>query len=78
LFIVGNKIANERQKEAVEKYAKNHSLILFDEVPHDEEVVEAEMKGETPLKRKESVAIKSIERIGAKLLNTLQTGSASA
>ena len=73
LFIVGNKIANERQKEAVERYAKIHSLILLDEVPHDEEVVEAEMKGETPLKRKESVAIKSIERIGTKLLNILQT-----
>jgi CO dehydrogenase maturation factor len=71
LFIVGNKIANANQKDAVERYAKTHNLILLDEIPHDEEVTDAEMVGETPLKRKESMAIKSIERIGEKLLNHL-------
>ncbi|UCD96158.1 MAG: P-loop NTPase [Candidatus Bathyarchaeota archaeon] len=72
LFIVGNKIANDGQKKAVEKYAEIHNLILLDEIPHDEVVTNAEMEGETPLKRKESTAIKSIERIGGKLLNHLQ------
>jgi CO dehydrogenase maturation factor len=67
VFLVGNKIANDVQKETVAKFAEKDGLQILDFVPFDQEVAEAEMRGETPLKYDESTAIRRIDKLSAKL-----------
>jgi CO dehydrogenase maturation factor len=67
IFLVGNKVANNLQKEAIKKFAENNGLTMLDFVPFDEQVVKAEMQGETPLKHKDSSAVQTIEKLGAKI-----------
>lgn len=67
IFLVGNKIGNETQKEAMRNFAKENSLNILDFVPFDQKVVEAEMKGETPLKYGKSEAMRTIENLCVKL-----------
>jgi CO dehydrogenase maturation factor len=67
VFLVGNKIANETQEKTIEDFAKENDLIILAFVPFDQRVVEAEMRGETPLKYKETEALCAIEKISNKL-----------
>lgn len=67
VFLVGNKVAAEIQRDAIKKFAENNSLNVLDFVPFDEQVVEAEMRGETPLKYEESFAVQTIEKLGTKI-----------
>jgi CO dehydrogenase nickel-insertion accessory protein CooC1 len=67
VFLIGNKIANQTQKEAIENFAKENELRILDFVPFDSRVVEAEMRGETPLKFKELEAVRTIETLSTKL-----------
>jgi len=67
VFLVGNKIANEIQEETVKKFAESNGLTILDFVPFDEKVMEAEMRGETPLKYKESDFVRAIEKLCEKL-----------
>jgi CO dehydrogenase maturation factor len=67
VFLIGNKIANQTQKEAIENFAKENGLRILDFVPFDSRVVEAEMRGETPLKYKELEAARAIETLSTKL-----------
>ena len=68
IHLVGNKIENEAQKEAVENFANENSLEILDFLPYDQKIVEAEMHGETPLKYGDAEAVKAIERLCEKLL----------
>ncbi|MGA2310406.1 MAG: ArsA-related P-loop ATPase [Candidatus Bathyarchaeia archaeon] len=63
VFLIGNKIANENQKDVIKKYAQENGLKVLDFIPFDEMVVEAEMRGETPLKHETSKALLAIERL---------------
>ena len=67
IFLVGNKIANETQEETLRKFAEGNSLAILDFVPFDQNVVEAEMRGETPLKYKDSPALRVIRELSEKL-----------
>lgn len=82
IFLVGNKIANEAQKKAIENFAGKNGLEILDFVPFDQNVVEAEMRGETPLIYKESEAMRAIEKLCEKFasMNTsnLERGKPTA
>ncbi len=67
IFLVGNKVADEMQKDAIEAFAKKNQLKLFDLIPFDKNVLTAEMQGETPLKNPDSSSIRRIKKIGASL-----------
>ncbi|MEM4703937.1 MAG: AAA family ATPase [Candidatus Bathyarchaeia archaeon] len=67
VFLVGNKITGETQKNAIEEYAKHNSLEIFGFVPFDRKVAEAEMQGETPLKYRESKALQAIAELQQRL-----------
>lgn len=67
IFLVGNKIVNKIQKETVKKFAEDNGLNILDFVPFDQMVVKAEMHGETPLKYKESKAVRAIANLCEKL-----------
>jgi len=63
VFLVGNKIADETQKEVIEEFAKKFNMKILGYVPFDIKVVEAEMRGETPLKYEDSKALLAIQRL---------------
>jgi CO dehydrogenase maturation factor len=67
VFLIGNKTANQTQREVIENFAEENRLRILDFVPFDPKVVEAEMRGETPLKYKELDAIRAIEKLSTKL-----------
>jgi CO dehydrogenase maturation factor len=67
VFLVGNKIAHKTQKEAIEDFAEKYGIEILDFVPFDKKIMEAEMLGETPLKYKESEAVRAIESLCEKL-----------
>ncbi|MCS7115014.1 MAG: P-loop NTPase [Nitrososphaerota archaeon] len=68
ISLVGNKIENEVQKGVVEKFALENGLKVLGYVPFDPKVVEAEMRGETPLKYEGSEALKAIEKLCERLM----------
>jgi CO dehydrogenase maturation factor len=68
LYLVGNKVMNEAQREAISSFAEKNGLSLLTFVPFDQKVIEADMLGETPLKNKEIEAVKTIDNICELLL----------
>ncbi len=61
LYLVGNRIMNDTQKEAIQTYAEKNSLTLLTSIPFDTNVTEADMKGETPLTNKKIKAVQAID-----------------
>jgi CO dehydrogenase maturation factor len=68
IFVVGNKIGNEVQEKTVREFAEENGLAMLGFIPFDQKVVDAEMKGTTPLKYKESEALSVIGRLGEQLI----------
>jgi len=68
LYLVGNKVMDDAQKEAIQSFADKNGLSLLTFVPFDQKVIEADMLGETPLKNKETTAVKTIDDICELLL----------
>ena len=68
LYLVGNRVMNDAQKEAIQSFADKNGLSLLAFVPYDQKVIEADMLGETPLKNKEIEAVKTIDDICELLL----------
>lgn len=67
VLLVGNRIGNELQKQRIEEFAERNGLVILDFIPFDQKVMETEMYGETPLKHKESIAVRAIDKLGVKL-----------
>jgi len=67
VFLVGNKIGNKVQTETIRNFAGKNGLVILDFVPFDQEIAEAEMRGETPLKYREFKALRAIEKLGDEL-----------
>jgi CO dehydrogenase maturation factor len=63
LYLVGNRIMNERQKAAVTSFAEKNDLSILTFIPFDAKVIEADTLGETPLKNKEISAVSAIDNI---------------
>lgn len=71
LYLVGNRVMNKAQREAVCGFAEKNNLSLLTFVPFDQKVIEADMLGETPLKNMESEAVKTIDDICELLLKKI-------
>jgi len=63
IYLIGNRVMNDVQKEAIQSFADKNGLNLLALVPFDQKVIEADMLGVTPLKNKEIAAVKSIDNI---------------
>jgi CO dehydrogenase maturation factor len=61
IFLIGNRVMDAAQKEAIESYAEKNGLSTLAFVPFDSKIVEAEMHGETPLEHKEIEAVRAID-----------------
>ena len=68
LYLVGNRVMNDVQKEAISGFAEKNGLPLLTFVPFDQKVTEADMLGETPLKNMQIEAVKTIDNICELLL----------
>jgi CO dehydrogenase maturation factor len=68
LYLVGNRVMNEVQREAIRSFAEKNGLSLLTFVPFDQKVIEADMVGETPLKNREIEAVRTIDNICELLL----------
>jgi CO dehydrogenase maturation factor len=68
LYLIGNRIMNEKQKEAVTSFAEKNGLSVLTFIPFDEKVIETDTLGETPLKNKEIAAVRAIDNICDALL----------
>ncbi len=67
IWLVGNKIRSKIQKKVIGEFAEKSGMSILDFVPFDQGVVETEMYGETPLKHKESIAVRAIFGLSKKL-----------
>jgi CO dehydrogenase maturation factor len=63
LFLVGNRVMNDAQKDAIRSFADKNGLAILALVPFDPKITEADMLGETPLKNKEIPSVKTIDNI---------------
>ncbi len=68
VYLVGNRVMNAEQQAAIQTFADKNELEILMFVPFDQKVIEADMRGETPLKNKEIAAVKTIDNICDTLL----------
>ena len=68
VYLVGNRVMNQSQEDAIRSFAEKNGLEILAFVPFDQKVIEADMLGETPLKDKEMLAVKTIDNICDTLL----------
>jgi len=68
VYLVGNRVMNPQQQDAIQSFADKNGLEILTFVPFDQKVIEADMLGETPLKNKEIVAVQTIDHICDTLL----------
>jgi CO dehydrogenase maturation factor len=67
-FIIGNKVRNSNESEFIQRFAAENKIPILDFVPYDEQILKADMQGETPMKYAEdSVGIVTIRKIGERL-----------
>ena len=74
LFLVGNRVMNEAQRDAIQSFAEKNGLPVLAFVPFDQKVIEADMLGETPLKDMKIEAVKTIDNICELLLKRAKPG----
>jgi CO dehydrogenase nickel-insertion accessory protein CooC1 len=63
IFLVGNRVMDAAQKDAIRSFAEKNGLSILSFVPFDARIIEADTRGETPLKQKEIEAVKIIDDI---------------
>jgi len=69
LYLVGNRVMNISQEEAVRNFAEKNGLPVLALIPFDAKITEADMRGETPLRSKEIDAVRAIDNICEALLS---------
>ena len=69
IFIVGNKVANADEAELINRFVADNKFFLLGVIPYDEQILKADVKGETPLEYvKGSSGMVTIRKIGEELL----------
>jgi CO dehydrogenase maturation factor len=68
LYLVGNRVMNPTQEEAIRHFAEENELPVLALIPFDTKITEADMLGETPLKHKRISAVQAIDNICVVLL----------
>ena len=71
VFLVGNKVGDDIQEEAIKNFAEKNGLRILALVPFDQKVAEFEMRGETPINNRRSTAMHAIQKLSEELTLTL-------
>lgn len=61
IFLVANRVMDAEQKETIRGFAEKNGLSVLAYVPFDRQIIEADMRGETPLAHKEIEAVGVID-----------------
>jgi CO dehydrogenase maturation factor len=69
IMAVINKVSSVEEEEFVEKKLKELDVGMLGSIPRDSTVINADMEGKPLSQYPESMALKSIEEIGKKILN---------
>ncbi|MCX8150392.1 MAG: P-loop NTPase [Candidatus Bathyarchaeota archaeon] len=72
LYLIGNRVMNDTQKEAIQNFAEKNGLPLLEFVPFDQHVIDADMRGETPLLHTEILSVQTIDNICETLIQKLK------
>jgi CO dehydrogenase maturation factor len=75
LYLVGNRVMNQTQEDAIRGFAAKNGLEVLALIPFDTKITEADMQGETPLKNKEFPSVKTIDNICDLLLKKVSNPS---
>ncbi len=75
LYLVGNRVMNQAQEDAIRGFASKNGLEVLALIPFDTKITEADMQGETPLKNKEFPSVKTIDNICDLLLKKVSNPS---
>lgn len=68
-FVIANKVANAAERDLIEKFTASNGMQLLGLVSYDEQILKADIEGESPLKYAEtSKGIMNIHEIGKTLL----------
>jgi len=73
VYLIGNRVMNQAQENAIRSFAERNGLEVLALVPFDQEVIEADMLGETPLKNKGIASVMTIDNICDSLLKKNKT-----
>ncbi len=68
LYLVGNRVMNQTQKDSIQTFADKNGLKILSFVPFDQKVIEADTLGQTPLEDTQMPAIQAIDNICETLL----------
>jgi len=69
IFMVGNKVTDSDEAEPIKRFVAENKFLLLGLIPYDEQILKADVKGETPLEYvKGSSGVVTIREIGEKLL----------
>jgi CO dehydrogenase maturation factor len=69
VYLVGNKVGEKAQEETIRNFAQKNGLTILAFVPFDQTVAEMEMRGETPLKDRDSEAVRAIDGLASMLIS---------
>jgi len=69
VFLIGNKVTSPEESESIEQFAAKNEIPLLEIIPYDEQILKADVRGETPLKYMEtSKGVVAVQKIGDRLL----------
>ena len=71
ILLVGNRISDAGQENRLTQFSQENSFPILAIIPHDPRVLEAEIKGVSPLFQPESSAIKAIGKLADTLLRRI-------
>jgi CO dehydrogenase maturation factor len=69
LYLIGNRVMNNTQQEAIQTFADQNGIRVAAYVPWDQKIIDSDMLGVTPLKNKDIEAVKAIDDICEFLLS---------
>jgi len=70
VFLVGNKVSNRLEEEAIAKFASEARIKLLGFIPYDEKILEADRLGKSPfLCAADASAVRALMKLGEKLLS---------
>ncbi len=76
IYVVVNKVYSENQSKLIRGMLMKRGFSILGEIPYDEEIVKADMKGKSPLDyNPDSKAVKAIHGIYHKLVKIIERGT---
>jgi len=68
-FLIGNKVTDAKEGILIEQFAESNGISLLGLIPYDKKIMDADMRGESPIKyAAKSKGIKAVRQLGESLI----------